>query len=233
MTEKVKNKLNKFFSKPRLITEVNRKLQPVVLTDSKGNINRHVAHNAERDIIWWTKRGSKLEQSTNWRKKNIASKIIRHGNIWLYAWLGTCNLTTKNKRYISITKGNDEEVNNIIEKYEEIIKIVDKYPGSKITILETPIYSIKNWNTKQGHKHPDTFEEQDTELERQLYTLNGRIREINKRIGSHSPEFSSDISNTSKYRCGKDRKLKTKRNYEFGLFQDGIHPGEATSKKIG
>ncbi|CAG2210036.1 unnamed protein product [Mytilus edulis] len=76
----------------------------------------------------------------------------------------------------------------------------------------------------------NTFEEQDIELERQLYTLNGRIREINKRIGSHSPEFSSDISNTSKYHCGKDRKLKTTRNYEFGLYQDGIHPGELLAK---
>ncbi|CAG2256268.1 unnamed protein product [Mytilus edulis] len=130
---------------------------------------------------------------------------------------------------------NQDGGNIIIIKQDgsdhKIIKIDSiPTPRSKITILETPIYSIKNWNKKQGHKNPDTFEEQDIELERQLYTLNGRIREINKRIGSHSPEFSSDISNTSKYHCGKDRKLKTTRNYEFGLYQDGIHPGELLAK---
>ena len=230
MTEKIRNKLRKFLSKPRLTIEGERKLKPAVLTDSKGHIDRYATHNAERDILWWSESGENIEKRTTWLKKNIASKIIRHGDIWLYTWLGTCNLTSKNKKYIALTSESDTEIDNIIRKYEEIIEIVNKYPGSRVTILETPIYSIKAWNTKQGHKNPNIFEDQDAKLESQIHKLNGKVREINNRLGSHSPEFSSDISNTSIYHCGNNRKTKIKRNYEFGLYRDGIHPDELLAK---
>ena len=36
--------------------------------------------------------------------------------------MGTCNLTSKNKKYISLKSENDEEVDKIISKYNEIIK---------------------------------------------------------------------------------------------------------------
>ena len=63
-------------------------------------------------------------------------------------------------------------------------------------------------------------------LQRQIGLLNGKIREISKRIGSHSPKFSSDTSNNTKYYCRKDRKLKSTKTYDFGLYNDGIHPGD-------
>lgn len=230
MTEKLNNKLRKFINKPRPNPEGNRKLTPVVLTDSKGGISQYVAHNTEREIIWWYKGGSKTEHSASWLRRNIARNIINHGDIWLYVWLGTCDLTTKNKKYIGITPGKEEVIDNITAKYETIIRTVEKYPGSRVTILETPIYSIKKWNQSYGHKDPSTFDAQDQELEQQIHTLNKKIRETNTRLGSHSPEFSSDLSNTSKYHCGKDRKLKTRKYHEFDLYRDGIHPGELLAK---
>jgi hypothetical protein len=74
---------------------------------------------------------------------------------------------------------NDEEVDKIISKYNEIIKIINRYPGTKETFLETPVYSIKNWNESKGHKDPNVFVEQDENLSKQIYTLNGKVREIN------------------------------------------------------
>lgn len=230
MTEKLNNKLRKFINKPRPNPQGNRKLVPVVLTDSKGEISSHVAHNTEREILWWYKRGSKIDQSTSWLQRNIARKIINHGDIWLYVWLGTCDLTTKNKKYISITPGDDEVINKIVNKYEEIIRIINRYPGSRLTILETPIYSIKKYNEDKQHKDPSSFEDQDQKLEKQVQTLNNKVREINRSLESHSPEFSSDLSNTTKYRCGNDRKLKTKRYHDFELYRDGIHPDELLAK---
>jgi hypothetical protein len=50
------------------------------------------------------KSGAKIEDSTQWLKSNISKKIINHGDIWLYVWMGTCNLTSKNKKYISLKK---------------------------------------------------------------------------------------------------------------------------------
>jgi hypothetical protein len=49
--------------------------------------------------------------------------------------------------------------------------------------------------------------EQDENLSKQIYTLNGKVREINNSLGTHSPDFSSDLRANDKYRCGKDRKL--------------------------
>ena len=86
----------------------------------------------------------------------------------------------KNKKYISLKSENDEEVDKIISKYNEIIKIINRYPGTKVTFLETPVYSIKIWNESKGHKYPNVFVEQDENLSKQIYTLNGKVREINK-----------------------------------------------------
>ena len=63
--------------------------------------------------------------------------------------------------------------------YNEIIKIINRYPGTKVTFLETPVYSIKNWNESKGHKDPNVFVKQDENLWKQINTLNGKVKEIN------------------------------------------------------
>ena len=83
---------------------------------------------------------------------------------------GTCNLTSKNKKYISLKSENDEEVDKIISKYNEIIKVINRYPGTKVTFMETPVYSIKNWNESKGHKDPNVFVEQDENLSIRVIT---------------------------------------------------------------
>ena len=226
MTE---NKLRKFLDKPRDPPTGTKTHQPILLTDSKGNHLKNFAiHAAETDILWWSKGGAKTADSAAWLKRNISWKTSNYENIWLYVWLGTCDLTSKNKQYISLTQ--NYSVENITQKYEEIIRTVNKNPGSRITILETPIYSIKKWNESKGHKNPDQFDEQDKILADRIFELNGKVREINKNLHTHSPEFSSDAKTSDKYRSGKDRKLKTKKYYNFKLFKDGVHPDTLLAK---
>lgn len=86
---------------------------------------------------------------------------------------------------------------------------MNKYPGSKVTFLETPVYSIKSWNQYQYHKDPSIFEQQDQKLQQQIYTLNNKVREINNTLGTHSPEFTSDLSKTDTYRSGTKGQLKS------------------------
>ena len=223
MTE---NKLRKFIARPRTSPVGNRKLQPFILTDSKGNwLKRQTSNEIENQIIWQAKSGAKVEESTRWLKSNIAEKIERHGDIWLYVWLGTCNLTTKNKKYISLKHPDNETNNDITQKYKEIASIVSKYQGSKLTFLETPVYSIKNWNQSKGHKDPDTFDNQDKTLQEQIYNLNKEVRELNNTLGTHSPQFSSDLHTS--------RKVKSKKTinyYNFKLYTDGIHPDTLLAK---
>ncbi|KAK3087682.1 hypothetical protein FSP39_009120 [Pinctada imbricata] len=95
---------------------------------------------------------------------------------------------------------------------------------------KTPIYSIKKWNEGKGHKDPATFEDQDEELASQIYTLNREARKINKSLGSHSPEFTSDLQTNRKVKVGDNRQLSTIKRYNFNLNADGIHPGTLLSK---
>ena len=71
----------------------------------------------------------------------------------------------------------------------KIIKIINRYPGTKVTFLEIPVYSIKNWNESKGHKDPNVFVEQDENLSKQIYTLNGKVREINNSLGTFTRFF--------------------------------------------
>lgn len=228
MTE---NKLRKFIGRPRVQPTGTKTHQPVVLSDSKGGkLEKHVTHSTERQLVWWTKGGAKVEDSVSWLERNVARNIRRYGDIWLYVWLGTCNLTTKNKAYISLTSEKDDATDIIVENYHKIVDIVNKYPGSKVTFLETPVYSIKSWNQYQYHKDPSIFEQQDQKLQQQIYTLNNKVREINNTLGTHSPEFTSDLSKTDTYRSGTKRTVKVRRTYTFKLYKDGIHPDPLLAK---
>ena len=113
MTE---NKLRKLINKPRDPPKGERRHKPVILADSKGKrLEEHIYHDIDKEIDWNSKGGAQVEGSTNWLRRNIARKIIRYGDIWLYVWLGTCNLTTKNQKnnFISLTSETDDEIDNI------------------------------------------------------------------------------------------------------------------------
>ena len=229
MTE---GKLTKFLNKPVSIPSGKQLQRPAVLSDSKGKCleKEYMRHPSENGILWWAKGGAKIEDSTRWLKSNISRKIINHGDIWLYVWLGTCNLTTLKKPFIKLTTESEEEVCKVERKIQEIIKIVQKYPGSKVTILETPVYSIEKWNRDHGHKDPSSFADQDIKLQQQIFLLNNKIRQINRSLGNHSPEFSSDIYKTSKCKSGQNREAKSRNFYNFKLLRDGVHPGNLLGK---
>jgi hypothetical protein len=76
---------------------------------------------------------------------NIESKINEIGNIHLYIWLGTCNLTNKGKNFsISLANQQPEAANEIIESLQKFEAILKPYPGTKLTILEVPSYLLSD-----------------------------------------------------------------------------------------
>ena len=42
------------------------------------------------------------------------------------------------------------------------------YPGTKLTILEIPHYTIVQWNTSRNHPKPEIFKDQDEQLQNQI-----------------------------------------------------------------
>ena len=83
MTEKLNSKLRKFLSKPRLTPIGDRISQPVILTDSKGQINRHVTGYlvppapSMRTRTWSTTQHIRKQQTLYVIMKNCGKIMIR------------------------------------------------------------------------------------------------------------------------------------------------------------
>jgi hypothetical protein len=74
----------------------------------------------------------------------------------------------------SLTCWGNHTIDTVIKGYNEIVEIVKKkIPNCKITILELPVYSISTYN-----KVSDTFDNQDTELSKQIFEINKNISDI-------------------------------------------------------
>jgi hypothetical protein len=130
------NKLRMFNKQTPPLTGKKR-LQPIVLSDSKGRyIEKFYRDFTEKQLIIISQSGLKAEESKQWLKRNILvdRKIIEHGDIWLYIWIGTCNLTSKSKKYIALRSQANEEIEYIKTIFKEIIEIIETIPRIKTNI---------------------------------------------------------------------------------------------------
>lgn len=209
-------------------------IRPVVLADSKGvRLQQQFIHKEQRNIIWWCKRGRKIQEALDWLKANLETEIQLIGDIWLYIWVGTCNLTAfdRSTRYICLSSSKSQDtVAQITTTYKDIMQLFAKYLNCKLTFLETPFYSIVNWNTKQKHKAPSKLLEQDHLLQKQVLLLNKKVKTINTFLGTHSPDFSHDLYRTSNCKTSNHKGKKQRKYFNVALYQDGIHPDPALAK---
>ena len=176
-------------------------------------------------------RNSQKKKSYGGPKATRRVRKVTSGLNPTYIWLGTCDLTSKNKKYIALTAEDDQAVDIAYKYLLKTAELVKVYPSCRITILEIPVYSIKDWNQRKGHKNLDELIEQDKKLETQVYNLSGKIRQINETNQTHSPNFSTDLVKNSKTVKGKKKEkfLKRKTN-SFWLYVDGIHPGHLLAR---
>ena len=76
------NKLRKFINKQTPPLTGRKRLQPIVLSDSKGRyIEILYSDTTEKQLIMISQSGLKAEESKQWLKRNITRKIIEHGDI--------------------------------------------------------------------------------------------------------------------------------------------------------
>ncbi|VDI52841.1 Hypothetical predicted protein [Mytilus galloprovincialis] len=227
-----KNKLLKQLERHLVPPTGERTQTPAVLSDSKGKwLERKITNPLESNIKWWTKSGETTEKGYSWLKNNIKRKMKKHGQIWLYIWYGTCDLTSKNKKYIALTSETDSAIDKAAEYLGKIKELVKQYPKCRVTFLEIPVYSISEYNKNKDHKTPEIFKEQDTKLEAQIYKLNEKIRTLNKDELTYSPLFTTDIIHNSKtIKNKRTRTSTTRKTFSFWLYADGIHPGPLLAK---
>ena len=211
-------------------------LIPVVLSDSKGDYLKNVvtynSNIVESSIVWWCTKGATVQNRVEWLRTNLANKITLLGQIHLYVWCGTCNLTNKDKNgSISLAANPTETVEQIISQYREIVNLVQQFPGSKVTFLDTPIYSIVTYNqTRAHHPEPYKFEGQDRQLLEAIVTLNEKTEALNREHGVYSPNLNRCLYTNSKRRSFDRQALSTKRALNLKFFTDGIHPNNLLSR---
>jgi len=218
-------KLLKYLDKTKDIKSsvISLKRQPIVLSDSKGNYLKTFADSGfEKDIVWCCKGGASVNQSFDWFVTKAQQLYKKYGKFELFVWLGTCDFTHKNKNYISLNPSYCEE--DIVCKFTQLSQL-GKEIGFHVTFLETPIYSIVEWNRCKGHKCPEDFLEQDCKLENLVTSLNHQIGLLNITNQTSSPKFSLDL-----LRNRKNKKKSSKYHYNFHLYKDGIHSRSVLSR---
>ncbi|CAG2233385.1 unnamed protein product [Mytilus edulis] len=217
-------KLLKYLREPIIPPPGQRVLTPVVLTDSKGYwVSKHCTIPTENTIKWWFKSGRTSAQGLEWLRSNLDSKIGQLDNISLYIWLGTCDLTTYDGKYIALRSEEQDTIKTLTDNYQHIIELFRNYPGCKLTFLQLPPYSIYAWNKYKQHPELKQFIEQDIKLLKQYTEINEHISKLNRTLGLISPNFASDIYHKVNKKKS-DNKRKASDQYNFNLYRDGIHP---------
>jgi hypothetical protein len=60
-------------------------------------------------------------------------------------WLGTCDLTDYDGRFVTLA-ANKDIVDSLINTYQKCIDLLNPYPACKLTFFEIPPYSIIDFN---------------------------------------------------------------------------------------
>lgn len=195
-----------------------RKRVAAILSDSKANyIKSYATSNVDSGIVWWSTKGLTTEIAFNWLYEKIDSKLRKYGEISIYIWLGTCDLTKKNK-YVSLNVSYEADLTKTIENYRKLSDYA-RSRNLKLIFLEVPYFSITEYNRFLGHKDPETFRDQDCHLKRAIESLNVEIHRLNKGNGTCVPRFCIDLIRS---RGSRGRKPRYYENYN--VYKDGVHP---------
>ena len=104
------------------------------------------------------------------------------------------------------------------------------YPGTKLTILEIPHYTIVQWNTSRNHPKREIFKDQDEQRQNQIdqVGLNTLIHQYNTTLQACSPLLNHHLKARKQVRKGKGKPHKN--YYNYNLYTDGIHPKPILAK---
>ena len=89
--------------------------------------------------------GTNTTGAINTLRSNFINLIQEYSHIWLYVWIGTCDLTQldSSTRYITLKSESNTVIQKLKSEFELIYEILNQYHGNKITFLELPFYSIE------------------------------------------------------------------------------------------
>lgn len=230
MTE---NRLRKFVSKGVDYKDCQFSLpgylsrQPIVVSDSKGFCLNRANTLTVPKIEFVCKSGCTTKEGIDL----LLSKLGRATNVFrkaiVYVWLGTCDLTVKEGKFIRVRQWGDDVVNDIVNQYERAKTFVSTLHDTQIVFVEIPPVCVSKWNGLKGHANADTFVSHDKEITRQVELLNEHIVNMNNVSGMFTVRFTKDIMQS---RGSKSKNVKTRMSYKMSLLHDGVHPGNLLSE---
>ena len=202
-----------------------RRRTAVIVSDSKGNyLKQHAQTSLERSIVWLGHSGLNSEEGINLLKSKLAELTRTYGRLSVYLFLGTCDLTQKVGDFIVLKRGYRAIRAEVIRLYGELADYA-QLNSIDLTLLEIPIYSIKEWNKYYGDPCPEVFDRNDKQIYKSVKKTNNAIKSINSRLLKHSPSFSLDLENSRKPHGRKERYY-----FNYCLLKDGIHPTPLVAK---
>ena len=92
----------------------------------------------EQDVIWCCTKGQTSEAALHWLFANIDKKLEKYGELSIYIWLGTCDLTIKGK-YVALKSNHLDVSAKTIEKYQSLLNYT-RFKGVKIISLKYRIF---------------------------------------------------------------------------------------------
>ena len=220
------SKLNKEISK--LVEEESkrqcpsRKRDTFLVSDSKGRfIERELTPRYYGDLKIISKSGATVDDTLFHRQFmpniRLATKPI------VLIWLGTCEITKKNGKFIELFANSNEKIDQIIVKYRYLKSDIQRTNRqAEVIFLACPYYSIVEWNRRKGCSDPSVYKNQDSELFSLIDYYNQKVTTLN---AVRTPNLSQDIIRSSK----KKSASRVKYTKNFSLYTDGIHPGNHLS----
>lgn len=200
------------------------KKQPILIADSKGNyLKSHsdLIENLGYFIDFQCKGGARFADYFYWLQSNLSKKVNQYGNVVLYIFLGTCDLTVRKGRFIELRQKDDlSAVSYITYQINRYRQFVSNFPSVTIVFLEIPPYSIVKWNESRGHRDPQSFLSQDLALYERLSLVNEYIKELNSSSHVGSPRFNLDLQRTRKSTGSSHKRV----SINFSSYKDGVHP---------
>lgn len=215
-------KLDKFLQKARQDEESpppRTVRAPILLTDSKGYSLSNCGVN-NFPLTNWCEAGANSARLVDILKRKLRPAVEKDGSVLVYFWGGTCDLTTKYGKQLSVRSKDDSTVEDILRQYNIALDFVNKQPKAFIKFVDCPYISVQRWNDCKGVPK-ESDETEDAELRRQVDLLNNHINELNDKLA----ESSVKVNNLTKKSKGGKRVKKTFYRINFSLYRDGVHPG--------
>ena len=194
---------------------------PVLLSDSKGlRLQNQISGSPASYIRFWCQSGADSANRLQYLRDNLAHELQTLGNITLYVWVGTCDLTDKQGNFISLAAQDNTRVNQLTTNLREIYHFTRQFGDSvKLVFLHLPVYSIYHWNLAHNYQgNTEQFKNDDYKLNLQVSDVNFFIEDTNRLLHANTPKFSLDLT---KPRSRQSSPIVYSLN--FKLYSDGVH----------